>query len=91
METLILTITETMNLFSVDQNKKPSFNIGSVKATSKEAPSIFLHAIVTGNKPREEFLEKCSSNLRSFEERVKKQKIQKILILHSLTKIRQWK
>ena len=91
METLILTITETMNLFSVDQNKKPSFNIGSVKATSKEAPPFFLHAIVTGNKPREEFLEKCSSNLRSFEERVKKQKIQKILILRSLTKIRQWK
>ena len=70
MKTLILTIKETMNPF-----KEFSFNIGSGKAASKDATSCLFHATDIGNKACEEFIEKCKSNRRRFEERLKKQKI----------------
>ena len=67
LETLILTITGTMNPFSLDLKKETSFNIGSGKAVSKEATSFLLHTTDTGNEAREEFIEECKSNQRRFE------------------------
>ena len=75
METLTLTITKTMNLFSKDLNKETLFNIGSSKAASKEATSFLLHVTDIGNRAPEEFIEECESNPRRYEERIKKQKI----------------
>ena len=75
METLILTITETMNPFSLDFNTEILFNIGSDKAASKEAISFLLHVTDTGNRARDEFIEECKINPGRFEERIKKQKI----------------
>ena len=75
METLILTITETMNLFSLNLNKKILFNIGSGKAASKETTLFLLHVTDIGNRAREEFIEECKSNPKRFEEKIKKQKI----------------
>lgn len=50
LETLILTITEMMNPFSLYLNNEILFNNGSSKAASKEATSCILHATSIGNR-----------------------------------------
>ena len=64
METLIVTITETIIPFSLDLIKETLFNIGSGKAASKEATSLLLNVIDIRNRAREEFIEECKSNPR---------------------------
>ena len=85
-EILILTITETMNPYSRYPNKETLFNIGAGKAASEEATSFLLYVTDIGNRACDEFIKECKSNLRRFEERVKKQKIhmlqKKVLILN---------
>ena len=75
LETLILTITETMNQFSLDFNKETLFNIGSGKAASKEATSFLLHVTDIRKRACEGFIEECKNNPGRFEERIKRQKI----------------
>ena len=50
MEKLTLIITETMNLFSLDLNKKTLSNIGPVRASCKEATLFLLYATDTGSR-----------------------------------------
>ena len=64
-----------MNPFSLDLNKETLFNIVSGKAASKEATSFLLNVINIGNRAREEFIEQRKSSPRTFEERIKKQKV----------------
>ena len=52
LETLILTIAETINPFSLDLNIETLFNIGSGKVASKEATSFLLHVTCIGNRAR---------------------------------------
>lgn len=88
LETLIVTITETINPFSRDLNKETfGFTIQhwSGKAASKEANSFLLNVTDIGNRACEEFIEEFKSNPRTFEERIKKQRI------HSLAKVMQVK
>ena len=60
-----------MNPLSLDLNKDTLFNIG----LGEVATSFLLYATDIGNRAREEFIEKCKSNPRRFQDRVKKQKI----------------
>ena len=66
LETLFLTITETMKPSSLDLNKGTIFKNGSIKEASKDANSFVLHVTDVEIRFFGEVMEGCKNNLRRF-------------------------